>query len=190
MTREDAEYVRGKCRVIAVNNQGIDTVHSETKELVPAFAPWADVLYAADTKWWQDYAPRSLAFAGLKVTIRDAYGMTGVNTLRISTEQVFDPKPTHLVTGGNSGYQAVHLAAHFGAKRILLLGFDMKMNGKQRHWFGNHPGRLNSPGNYPQWVRSFGRLATALKGKGIQVINCSTTSALDCFLKAPLRDSI
>jgi len=190
MTREDAEHVRGKARVIAVNNQGIDTIHSETKELVPSFAPWADVLYAADAKWWKDYAPRSYNFAGLKVTIRDAYDVPGLHTLRISCETVFDPKRTHLVTGGNSGYQAVHLAAHFGAKRILLLGFDMKTDGKLRHWFGNHPGRLNAPGNYQQWCRSFARLAPVLKTQGIKVINCSPNSALDCFVKAPLRDSI
>ena len=51
MSREVAELVRGRVRVIAVNNQGIDT--EVNGKLEPALAPWADVLYAADAKWWQ-----------------------------------------------------------------------------------------------------------------------------------------
>ena len=64
LTREQCEQVRGRCRVIAVSNQGIDNdVGGVT---VPAFAPWADALYAADAKWWKCYADRALKFAGIK----------------------------------------------------------------------------------------------------------------------------
>lgn len=185
MTREDAEYVRGKCRVIAVNNQGIDAEIDGVK--IPAMAPWADALYAADNKWWKAYAPHSLGFAGHKVTIRDSYGLRGLECLQISQQPVFDPRPTHLVTGGNSGYQAIHLAVHFGAKRIVLLGYDMKSHGLQRHWFGNHPGRLNSLGNYASWIRSFNRFAPVLKKMGVEVLNCTRVTALSCFDRADLR---
>jgi hypothetical protein len=54
LTREQCEAVRGKAKVIAVNNQAIDTDCDGVR--VPAMAPWADVLYAADAKWWQPLA--------------------------------------------------------------------------------------------------------------------------------------
>ena len=196
LTREQADAARGKCRVIAVNNQGIDTVDSITKELVPAMAPWADVLFAADLKWWKNYADRALKFEGLKVTIVHRRSFPEVFSLEQSQQvKVFDPRPTHLVSGGNSGYMAMHLAAHFGVKRMLLCGFDMKDGRKGRkHWFGSHPGRLNTGRpKYQYWIRAFDRLAVRLKEMNIEVVNCSTETALRCFkrntIQAALRDS-
>lgn len=191
MTREQAEYVHGKCRVIAVNNQGIDTDCKVDGAVVrvPALAPWADVLYAADTRWWHTYRDRALAFAGLKVTIRDRHGLPDcVKVMGISQHPVFDTRPTHLATGGNSGYQAIHLAMHFGATRIVLLGFDMKLGAnKQRHWFGEHPGILNTVGNFPFWLRAFQRLAPVAKQMGVEIINCTPDTALKSFPRMALE---
>lgn len=188
LTREDVEYCRGKCRAIAVNNQGIDaTINGK---FFPAMAPWADVLYAADSKWWTKYAPASLDFAGRKVSLRD-HRFEAVSVLRISPDTVFDPRPTHIATGGNSGYQAIHLAVHFGAKRILLLGFDMKLGAnKRKHWFGDHPGNLNAAGNYKGWVRAFDRMAKVMNRRNVEVINCSRDTALTCFVRMPIQEAL
>lgn len=191
LTREQCDYVRGKCRVIAVNNQGIDTVDSNTRQIVPAFAPWADVLYAADTRWWNHYRAQALAFPGLKVKIRDAHHLPEVHVLQVSHERVFDPRPTHLATGGNSGYQAMHLAAHFGATRLILLGFDMKFSDhRRRHWFGNHSATLNTIGNFTAWIRNFTALAPVLERRGVEVINCTTDTALKCFSRRSLSEAL
>jgi len=190
MTRAQAEAVKGRCRVIAVNNQGIDT--ESDGEVVPAFAPWADILFAADAKWWRCYHKQALKFAGRKVTVRATLPWPEVYSLVQSIEYAsFDPRPTHLVSGGNSGYMAVHLAMHLGAKRILLIGFDMKDGRlRRRHWFGNHPGRLNSRGNYNGWNRAFEKLAKVLPDMGVEVINCTPDSALRCFRRSSLEDAL
>jgi hypothetical protein len=189
LTRQQTEFVRGKCRAIAVNNAGIDTVNSDTQELIPAMAPWADVLFAGDAKWWRCYQERALKFAGRKVTIKPTLPWPEVYCLQQSLEHAsFDPRPTHLVMGGNSGYMALHLAVHLGAKRILLLGFDMKDgNNKRRHWFGNHPPKLNSRGNYAGWIRAFEKLAKCLPVRDVEVINCTPGSALRCFRRSTLE---
>lgn len=186
LTREQCEQVRGRCRVIAVSNQGIDNdVNGVT---VPAFAPWADALYAADAKWWKCYAERALKFPGLKVSIRPDAGYPEVHTLQPSDRRPFDDRPTHLVTGSNSGYQALHLAVHFGATRIVLLGYDMQDTGGKRHCFGNHPGPLNTRNPFATFLKRFGELAPALAERGIEVINCTPTTALRCFRLAPLAE--
>lgn len=187
MTRAQAEAVRGRCRVIAVNNQGIDTECDGV--MVPALAPWADILYAADAKWWRCYHERALKFAGRKVTIRPTLPWDEVYSLVQSIEHAsFDPRPTHLVSGGNSGYQAIHLAVHLGATRIILLGFDMKDGrNRRRHWFGNHPKKLDSRGNYSLWLRAFDKLAKVLDHKGIEVLNCTPDTALRSFKRVPLE---
>ena len=46
-----------------------------------------------------------------------------------------EPRPTGVRTGGSDGYQAINLAFHFGVKRIVLLGYDMKFGADgQVHW--------------------------------------------------------
>lgn len=44
MSREVADTVKGRCKVIALNDQAIDKVVDG--KTIPAMAPWADVLFA------------------------------------------------------------------------------------------------------------------------------------------------
>jgi hypothetical protein len=177
MSAEIADEVRGRCRVIAVNNQGIDT--EVAGKMIPAIAQWADMLYAADMKWWAHYKAQALAFAGQKVTIRTILPFPEVLSLEQSTAVPFDPRPTHLVSGGNSGYQAVHIAAQRGAQRILLCGFDMKpAKDGRKHWFGEHDGNLNTGANFRTWIHNFERLRVALDDLGVRLVNCTPGSAL------------
>lgn len=94
--------------------------------------------------------------------------------------------------GGNSGYQAINLAFLFGATRIILLGFDMKKDGEKVHFFGNHPyhKRKNegpNEGTMRRWVHNFASLAADLKQEGVEVINATRSTALDCFPKQALE---
>jgi hypothetical protein len=169
MTRDIADAVRDRCRVIAVNNQGLD------------LAPWADVLYAADAKWWEHYWEQASRFAGQKFTIRQTLRRAEVFSLEQSPERVFDSRPTHLASGGNSGYQALHLAVHFGASRVLLCGFDMRDVDGRRRRHDDYPKPLDTAGRFTHWLAAFDRLAPVLRTRGVDVVNCTPGSALRCF---------
>lgn len=147
--------------------------------------PKAEVLYAADQIWWETERPD---FQGLKVTAGDSNLPSDVHALRITGADGFDPDPECVRTGGNSGYAAVHLAAHAGASRILLFGFDMRPG----HWHGDHPRPLrNAPAEtYDRWVRRFAGLSEALKARGVEVINCTPGSALTCFPVANIAEAL
>jgi hypothetical protein len=144
-------------------------------------APHAVILYAADRKWWEQ-RPQALKFPGLKVTVDERTEFPEVLLLKRSKVEGFDPDPGSLCTGGNSGYQAVHLAIHAGATRILLCGFDMK----GAHYFGKHKGPLvnTDPVSFEWWKNRF----PALKGRGAEIINCSPNSSLQCFPFGSLSD--
>lgn len=172
------DHLRGRCRAIAVNNAGIDTVDSDTGKVVPARAPWADVLFASDAKWWRTYQPRAMEFVGLKMSCINGLKLDGLHQLALSPRAPYDPRPTHVVSGGNSGYQAIHVAAHFGATRILLVGFDMRESNGRRHYFGRHPPALNSRGKFDRWIRNIVKLAGALDALGVHVVNCTPGSAI------------
>lgn len=89
--------------------------------------------------------------------------------------------------GGTSGYQAVNLAYLWGARRILLLGYDYHTT-ERSHFFGDHPGILNAKTNYGQFVPPFKQLAADLKAEGVEVINCTRMTALRCFQRATMDD--
>ncbi len=178
LTQQDVDRLKGKARVIAVND---------------AFklCPWADVLYACDMKWWMYHHEAAVAFAGLKVTLdedapRKWPVIKGVkNTGRVGLET----DPTGVRTGINGGYQAINLAYHFGAKRILLLGYDMRLVKGKRHWFGDHPPGLNPMANYAKtMLPNFPSLAKPLKLAGVEVINCTPGSALTVWPLSKLED--
>lgn len=76
----------------------------------------------------------------------------------------------------------------FGAKRLLLIGFDMRRVNGLQHFFGSHPGAMNKDSDYPVWVRYFDAIARDLKEMGVEVINCSPASALYQFPKMRLEE--
>lgn len=86
---------------------------------------------------------------------------------------------TRIHTGRNSGYAAIGLAYNLGATRILLIGFDMMIQGTKRHWFGDHPGKMNAASNYMDFREAFGTIKPA--EYGIEIWNCSRQTALEHF---------
>jgi len=99
----------------------------------------------------------------------------------------FNPKVIHY--GSNSGFQALNIAVLMGAKRIILLGYDMRFSKDNKsHWFGDHPDNVRS--NYTSWLSNYGVAAAQLNEKGIEVINCSPISALTCFRMESLESAL
>ena len=175
LTVEDVEYVRDKARVICVNNSY-------------TLAPWAFALYAADAHWieWHDGAP---SFKGMKFSIEshDTTTRPGWTALRNTGFEGLETEPKAIRTGFNGGYQAIGLAYHLGAKRVILLGFDMQSDANGRcHWHPEHPDGKVSP--YAQFIGAFDTIVQPLKSAGVEVINCTPGSALTCFPSMPLRD--
>lgn len=178
LTPEDVAYCQGKARVLAIKH-AID------------LAPWADVLYScgSDTgKWWQRNGARVQDFAGLRYTLDEkaapwAQVLTNTGTSGLETD------PGGLRTGRNSGYQAINLAVHLGAARIVLLGYDMAPDAKgQDHYFGQHWHGSRVP--FGAFVDLFATLLEPLKALGIAVLNASRQTALTCFPRVSLAEAL
>jgi hypothetical protein len=92
---------------------------------------------------------------------------------------------------GNSGAQAINLAYLFGARRIVLLGFDMKLGPKgEKHHHPDHPAPLVQEQLFDEWIHKFEPLARDLAAAGVEVINCTPGSALPCFPMATLEETM
>lgn len=184
-TAEESAAIRAareadRCRVIAINREW---------ESIPN----ADVLYAGDWSFWQKYVDRicrefdgcrwtctEKAAATFPLCFIDGRGRPGLSR---------DPSVIH--TGSNSGYAAINLAHHFGARRILLVGYDMSLGPKgEHHHFGDHEKGLRQAADPSKWVGNFTQLAADLAAEGVSVINCSGATALHQFERRDLADAL
>jgi len=172
VTAEAVALARDRARVIAINNSYL-------------LAPWADVCYFADGRWWEWHKakPEFMAFAGQKVTIEGSGLMVAdpeVYMLHNFGSSGISEKQNGLHTGSNSGYQAINLAVLAGAKRVLLLGYDMRFQDGRSHWHGDHPIKVPE-NNYRHYAALFGGMVPQLKRLGVEVVNCTPESAIAAF---------
>jgi len=154
-------------------------------------APWASMLYAADSFWIVKHEKEMANFDGLKVTC-SAENHHGWLALRNTGKAGFDNDTGSVRTGGNSGYQALHLAVHAHAGRVLLCGFDMRSVGHEVHWHGRHPEPLRNAGDgiFTRWIKHFEDIAEIAHVRGVQILNCTPGSALHAFPFMNLEDAL
>lgn len=156
--------------------------------------PWADVLYACDHRWWD--AREGTDFAGEKWISTDGNRwpqvLSAAKKYRLRIIQglkhpFFSRDPKFIHYGWNSGYQAINLALHFGATTLVLLGFDFQNTNGKTHFFGDHARPL---ANTQKWDHMLDAMNVASKKlpPGVEIINCSPGSAIDCFPRRDLRE--
>ena len=194
LTPWQAEACRGACRVIAVNTSYW-------------LAPWADLLYFSDDVWWcwhhggmemsgQSHPgdPRYHAFRGIKAALENArtYGRDPAARIlkNYDTGSGLCTIRDGVYTGRNSGYQAINLAVHLGVARILLLGFDMRAVAGRTHWHMAHK-RPTAPGDFEkEMLPRFPSLVAPLAERGIEIINCTPGSAIECFPRGRIESAL
>lgn len=173
------EQARGRARVIAINTSF-------------RLCGWADALYACDGRWWEE-TPGAQAFKGLKIT-QDERAAERFGLLKVSVDtarHTISDEPGVLGAGGNSGFQALNLAVQFGCRRVLLVGYDMRVD-RGLHWHGAHGSGLNNPQERAvnEWRERLDAIAPDLAARGVEVLNCSTISTLTAYRKVPLADVV
>lgn len=160
-------------------------------------------MYFSDAPWWQCAMNSNLRLPDNSYSFHDAIykgwwwtgspgfdGHPQVNALRLTGQDGMEDDPSCLRHGSNSGYAAINLAVHLGAKRILLLGYDMRLENGRSNWHDElRP--FASPSLYEQsMLPHFATLVEPLGKLGVEVVNCTPGSALDAFPKATLEDAL
>lgn len=181
-TVKDA-WVDGRVEVITVNDSY-------------KLAPWASGHYACDPEWWavHVYGVRDTNIPYLwcqDETCCEQWGLWWTpgpdrNSRRGPSAGLYlGEGPQQLNYGNHSGFQTLNIAVRLGAKRILLLGYDLcwSPDGKKAHWFGDHPPSLNRKPSYANWATFYTQARPQLDELGIEVINCSSISAINAFPK-------
>lgn len=153
--------------------------------------PWAQYMYACDTRWWEVNGKEvKETFKGLKYgASNNCVNYDGIKIKGQSKKGLALDKTINY--GFNSGHQALNLAFNLGYAEIGLIGYDMKKSDDgKKHWFGDHPGRLNVESKYDLFIDAINVIARDLKNQNIKVYNCTLDSALTCFENKKLIDFI
>lgn len=182
LTADDVACCYGKVPVVCVND-------------AYRLAPWADALVANDYSWWLHHEGVP-GFAGdkwgvLHQTWKKPERWPSVKQLRITGSEGLESDPSAIRTGKNSGYTAVNVAIHYGARRVVLLGYDMgaPKNGPQ-HFFGDHQWAPGQRSPYQTFIDLFRTMRADLKRLGVEVVNASRQTALRCFPCVSLEEAL
>lgn len=177
----NVERIRGRGRVIGVNEAGL------------TLAPWCDVLFWADKRWlgW-NHDRLHLHTGQWKVTRKRPHVPVpfDVRVLRFLPRRLSHWPDA--VGGWCGGSSALNLAYLLGARRIVLLGFDMHDVPVERWQEGNWHDRHRDPPLKDQraskFIPTLEAMAPELERAGVEVVNVNRESALRCFRFADLKE--
>ena len=186
LSREDVEYLRPLHARGSVVLFGLNDAYK--------LCDFLDVLYFCDPRWLAsnldvlDYKHGQLWTQDAKVRkqhpgkVKRCAGGSGNGICKT---------PNHIHFGGNSGFQCLNLAWHFGIREFYLLGYNMGQSARgsrPQHFFGQHPKPLNQSDNYKGFVSSFRGINKADRKL---ITNCTyPTGLVGVFEQKPLREAL
>ena len=162
-----------------------------------------ELLYACNKQWWDYYWTDVKSYDAEKwTTNQEAAAAYGINWIKEKNALGLSTKPDCVHHGHGSGYTLVNLAYLKGAKRILLLGYNMKyapdydgankrIGSTPRHYFGEYPKEMQ---HWPKvkvrdgvHLELLSLYRTIAEQNLVEIINCTPDSALDCFPKSDIH---
>jgi len=166
-----------------------------------------------DQLWWERHYRAMRSFPGLK--IRTHASMQKVTRGKVAEKycpecQAVKPKDKpcwcagiitlfnagweglslqqdEIITTHNSGGAAINVAVLIGAKRVVLVGYDMGPDDQGRAHFYDK-GAMSVHSQYRTFRKRIATMVQPLMDAGVEVVNCSRRTALECFPCRPLRE--
>lgn len=145
--------------------------------------PGADVLFSASPPWIRRRLDLIRDFGGL-VVVRTCYGKRAGRKFHL---------PGSVVTMGlrskdrkrhNSGLEALYWTADQGARRIVLVGFDLDPS-QPTNWHEGYEWQADKTAdplfNYPAWAEAFDEAARHMERAGVHVWNANPDSHIRAF---------
>lgn len=163
---------------------------------------WIDAVFFGDNNFFLKHKEAMYQWPGLKISCAsNTGGIKWVKTLLRDRSKTFGISNNSSTVGwnGNSGAAAISVAANAGAKRIFLLGFDMKLDSENlQHWHSVYRPRPTSENimqlkkgtPFHRHLRGFPAIANDANKRGIEIINVNPESAIESFNKVSLIEAL
>ena len=158
---------------------------------------WIDFIFFGDNRFFLEHKEALRKHPAVKVTchaIPQKYPWVKYLPRDREKQSGISNYPNTVAWNANSGAAAISLAVHLGVKRIILLGFDMKLGvNNEQHWHSLYKGtklsdrrRGNLP--FPRHLVGFEQIAKDAKRMGVEIVNASPESAITQFPKLVVKE--
>jgi len=160
---------------------------------------WMDMVFFGDGSFFRTHKADLAKYPGLKVSCAPACDR--VPWVKYLARDTTHPtgislNPGYVSWNRNSGSAAISVAVQAGAKRIILLGFDMKTDSNHQHWHDMYGGGLidnqkiitKTTATFSRHLSGFSSIAQDARRMGVQIINASPDSAITQFPKVHVKE--
>jgi hypothetical protein len=156
--------------------------------------------YSGDRRWYTWNKRKIRKFDGILYTSYPKFVPDQENVInvgRMTRYGISDKSRSSICWNNNSGGSAINVAYWLGAKRIILLGYDMGKKGRNFNWHNEYPkkpdidgatGRARLP--YRMYLKSFDYIAQDAKRLGLEILNATPAGNLNRFPRVELKDVV
>jgi len=161
---------------------------------------WMDIIFFGDANFYRTNRKQLLFYPKLKVTCNSKLKQyTKAGEIKCVARDNNKPhgltiRKGHVSWNGNSGAAAINLAVQLGAKKIILLGFDMECTEGMQHWHSHYKpkGQPNMKElrklPFHRHIKCFEHVAKDAKRLGVEILNVSPHSQIKEIKKVQIQD--
>ena len=160
---------------------------------------WIDIVFFGDNNFFFQHKEGLAEFPGIKISCHsqvEPYKWVKYMPKDAKGRGISD-NPKMVCWNNNSGAAAISVAVNAGAKRVILLGFDMKLGEtNMQHWHNLYgkgeclDTRRIQKLPFGRHLRGFSIIMADARKRGVQILNCSPDSAIVEVPKVSLKDLI
>jgi hypothetical protein len=145
-----------------------------------AVVDYLDEHYACDTAWWNYHGAKVIRkYPNSWTQCKNSAEKFKLNYIAGRTVRGLSLDSNLIHYGSNSGYQQLNIAFLMGCSKFILVGYNMGVpEGKQKHYFGDHPTGVNRSSTYDKFIKAYNTIQPEIKEL---IINCTPDSALTTF---------
>jgi hypothetical protein len=166
------------------------------------FGNWVDICFFGDKGFYLNNQSGLSHFRKLVVTCCEKVGQSNVSWIKYLPQEKegklekegISTQPDMVCWNKNSGAAAISVAAWAGAKRIVLVGFDMNLDpaSKEQHFHNSYrekgKGVLPKQLPFPIHLKAWSKIKSDADNMGIEILNTSLNSAIQELPKVHIKE--
>ena len=204
------DSVRSRKAGLETYSPYLATIHSKHVigiNVAYQFGNWVDICFFGDRGFFDTNRAGLSNFRKLVVTCVRKVGEKNLSWIKYLPQELqstnkrskgrkegISTNPNMVCWNENSGAAAISVAAWAGAKRIVLVGFDMNLDpvSKEQHFHNNY--HLKGKGLLPKQLpfnfhlRAWGAIKSDADNMGIEILNTSLNSAITEIPKVHIKE--
>lgn len=155
---------------------------------------WVNVCWFGDRHWYEWNQDRLKEYPGVLSTCHPEFrGQEGILYFERGKWTGIETDSQCVAWNRCSGGSAINFAYHLGAKKIILIAFDMERDSEgQNNWHNEHKAKIDFDiyNPYPGFLKAFRQIAVEAAPLQLKIIDTSLEGKLNCFPKVKLEDCI